>query len=191
MDHRLLHFLTRMAALRIAVLLALFFAAANAIGAPPAPPTGLLPLSPKPAPALKLKNADGKVVDLVSTRGRWTLVHFWASWCGPCRKEMPTLPILSAKVPDLKLILVNTSETDDEVFSFLATVSPELDSLMDRDGTVTERWKPRGLPSSYLVDPQGQLCYLALGGREWASSVYLQFLNSIVKYKRCAETQRR
>lgn len=171
------------------LLLVLLLSVTNARAA--TPPSGLLALTPKAAPALKLKNADGKVFDLASARGQWALVHFWASWCGPCRKEMPTLPIMSAKLPDLKLILVNTSETDDEVFSFLATVSPELDSLMDRDGTVTERWKPRGLPSSYLVDPQGQLCYLALGGRDWTSPAYLQFVGTIVKHKRCPEKQRR
>lgn len=167
----------------MAALLLTLSAAASATGAALSPPSGLLTLSPKPAPALKLKNADGKMFDLGSTRGQWTLVHFWASWCGPCRKEMPTLQKMSTKLPDLKLILVNTSETDDEVFSFLATVSPDLDSLMDRDGTVTERWKPRGLPSSYLVDPQGRLRYLALGGREWASPAYLNFLQALLRQR--------
>lgn len=90
---------------------------------------------------------------------------------------------MSTKLPDLKLVLVNTSETDDEVFSFLATVSPDLDSLMDRDGSVTERWKPRGLPSSYLVDPQGKLRYLALGGREWDSPAYLNFLQALLRQR--------
>lgn len=147
------------------------------------PPPGLLTLTPKPAPALKLKNADGKLFDLASTAGQWRLVHFWASWCGPCRKEMPTLQKMSVKLPELKLILVNTSETDDEVFSFLATVSPELDSLMDRDGLVTERWKPRGLPSSYLVDPNGKQRYLALGGRDWDSPAYLNFLQALLRQR--------
>lgn len=147
---------------------------------PAAPPPGLLTLTAKPAPAFKLKYADGKTFDLKSTRGHWTLVHFWASWCGPCRKEMPTLQEMSEKLPQLKLVLVNTSETDDEVFSFLATVSPELDSLLDRDGLVTERWKPRGLPSSYIVDRQGKLRYLALGGRDWSSPAYINFLQGLL-----------
>lgn len=167
----------------MAAVIASLLAVASASGAPLAPPSGLLALNPKPAPTLKLKNADGKAFDLASTRGRWTLVHFWASWCGPCRKEMPTLQKMSVKLPELTLILVNTSETDDEVFSFLATVSPNLDSLMDRDGTVTERWKPRGLPSSYLVDPQGRLRYLALGGRDWDSPAYLNFLQALLRQR--------
>lgn len=141
-------------------------------------PKGLVTLPGTPAPALKLKDSDGKETDLAKLRGQWVLVHFWASWCGPCRKEMPTLQRLSNKIPDktLRLLLVNTAESDDEVFSFLATIAPELNSLMDRDGKVTERWQPRGLPSSFLVDPQGKLRFLALGGREWDSAAYLNFM---------------
>ena len=144
-------------------------------------PKGLLALSGVAAPALKLKDSDGAETDLAKLRGQWVLVHFWASWCGPCRKEMPTLQRMSQKIPSktLRLVLVNTAESDDEVFSFLATIAPELNSLMDRDGKVTETWQPRGLPSSFLVDPQGKLRYLALGGREWDSAAYLNFVRAL------------
>lgn len=158
-----------------------FALVAGAQAALPPAPSGLLTLAPKPAPALKLKNADGKWFDLKQNRGHWTLVHFWASWCGPCRKEMPTLQAMATKLPALKVVLINTAETDDEVFSFLATVSPDLDSLLDRDGSVTERWRPRGLPSSFIVDRKGQLRYLALGGRDWTSPAYFNFLAELVK----------
>lgn len=144
-------------------------------------PPGLMVLKPKPAPALQLKDMDGKSIDLRQQRGRWVLVHFWASWCGPCRKEMPTLQAMRAKIPaqQLALIMVNTAETDDQVFAFLPTVAPDLNTYMDYDGAVTERWQPRGLPSSFIVDPQGRLRYLALGGREWDSPAYLAFLRSL------------
>ena len=144
-------------------------------------PKGLVSLPGAAAPMLKLKDSDGKETELAKLRGQWVLVHFWASWCGPCRKEMPTLQRLSQKIPatTLRLVLVNTAESDDEVFSFLATIAPELNSLMDRDGKVTEVWQPRGLPSSFLVDPQGRLRYLALGGREWDSAAYLTFIRAI------------
>ena len=124
---------------------------------------------------------DGKSVDLVQSRGHWTLVHFWATWCGPCRREMPTLAQLMRVLPAerLTVLLVNTADSEDDVFTFLASVSPELSSLLDRDGQVTERWQPRGLPASFLVDPQGRLRYLALGGREWASGPYLNFLREL------------
>jgi cytochrome c biogenesis protein CcmG/thiol:disulfide interchange protein DsbE len=144
-------------------------------------PPGLIAVKPRPAPALHLANMDGKVFDLRDLRGHWVMVHFWASWCAPCRREMPTIQAMQEKlVPKyLRLLVVNTSETDDDVFLFLGGIGSELNPLMDRDGTVTDRWQPRGLPSTYLVDPRGRLRYLALGGRRWDSEAYLHFLTHL------------
>jgi len=145
-------------------------------------PAGLVILDGRAAPALALSDMDGKTTDLKALKGQWVLVHFWASWCGPCRREMPTLQALQQQIKGtrLALVLVNTAETDDEVFSFLPTVAPELNTLMDRDGLATERWQPRGLPSTFIVDPEGRLRYLALGGRNWASAEYVSFLNALL-----------
>jgi len=141
-------------------------------------PTGVLPLDGRKAPALSLADADGNMTDIARLRGHWVMVHFWASWCGPCRKEMPAIARMAKDiVPQrLRLVMVNTAETDDEVFAFLAIHAPDLTSLMDRDGQVTGRWQPRGLPASFFVDPEGKLRYLALGGRPWDSSSYRRFL---------------
>ncbi len=144
-------------------------------------PVGLIPLDGRPAPPLRLADMSGKVTDLKGLRGRWVMVHFWASWCRPCRKEMPSIQRMAEQlVPQhLQLVMVNTAETDETVFSFLAVVTPDLDTLMDRDGQVTDRWQPRGLPSSFFVDPQGRLRYLALGGRKWDTPPYMSFLRAL------------
>ncbi|MEJ5210028.1 MAG: TlpA disulfide reductase family protein [Burkholderiales bacterium] len=145
------------------------------------PPPGLMRLDGRPAPALVLPDLDGRTVDLATLRGRWVMVHFWASWCGPCRREMPTLvSVLHTHPPErLTLLLVNTAENEDDVFAFLASVAPELSTLLDRDGQVTARWQPRGLPSTFLVDPEGRLRYLALGGRDWSAPAYRAFLRGL------------
>lgn len=149
-------------------------------------PKGVIKIQPeKAAPALRLSNMDGVVTDLQTFRGRWVMVHFWASWCGPCRKEIPSIQRLSKQlVPaDIVLVMVNTAEKEDDVVAFLFGAAPELDTLMDADGVVTNRWQPRGLPSSFFVDPEGKLRYLALGGRPWHTKPYLTFIRSLTSHQ--------
>lgn len=165
------------------VALAGFLWAATAIAAPQ-PPPGILVLEPVPAPGFSLSSLNGDTFKLEGRdggTGQWLFVHFWASWCGPCRKEMPAIERMAQAVAQwpLTVVIINTAEDEDTVFTFLAAHTPELDSLLDRDGEVTEQWKPRGLPATYLVDPQGQVRYQALGGRPWDEPLYLQFLRQL------------
>ncbi len=145
-------------------------------------PKGILKLDGRAAPPLVLQNMDGEPWDIAESRGRWVLVHFWATWCGPCRKEMPTIQALVPQLDadKLELAIVNTAEDEDTVFSFLAAVAPDIVPLMDNDGQVTERWQPRGLPASFFVDPEGRLRYLALGGRPWDTPPYLNFIKGLI-----------
>ena len=148
-------------------------------------PKGILVLDGRSAPPLMLRNMDGETWDINDARGHWVFVHFWASWCGPCRREMPGIERMISALGDseLEIVLINTAETEDEVFIFLGIVAPELVPLMDSDGKVTEVWQPRGLPATYLVDPEGNIQYQALGGREWEKPVYLTFLRSLDQTK--------
>jgi thiol-disulfide isomerase/thioredoxin len=148
-------------------------------------PKGIMQLDGRQAPALVLEDMDGEVWDIGEARGRWVFVHFWAAWCGPCRREMPTIQAIYPQFDsgELEIVVINTAESEDKVFAFLAGVAPDLNPLMDRDGLVTERWQPRGLPATFLVDPSGRLQYLALGGRPWDSPDYLKFLKNIIDIK--------
>ena len=144
-------------------------------------PKGIIKLNGKPAPRLELKDMDGTSYNIEQSKGKWVFVHFWAAWCGPCRREMPTVQKLSTLIKDtpIDIVLVNTAEDDDTVFSFLTVVAPNLNSLMDRDGLVTEKWQPRGLPATYLVSPRGTLEYIALGGRTWDKPAFLNFIKQL------------
>lgn len=148
-------------------------------------PKGLLQLSGYPAPVTNLTDLDNESYNLEDQRGAWVFVHFWASWCGPCRKEMPAIQnmINILQSEGLKIALINTAEDEDTVFSFLSAHAPNLRPLMDRDGQITEQWQPRGLPATYLVDPQGKVRYQALGGREWDRPDYLAFLRRLIRSK--------
>lgn len=146
-------------------------------------PKGILELKPYPAPAIELHDIDGKPFSLKETKGSWVFVHFWASWCGPCRKEMPAIQRMwnTLQKEGWKIAMINTAEDEDTVFSFLAAHAPDIRALMDRDGQVTEKWQPRGLPATYLVDKKGIVRYQALGGRPWDEKQYMKFLRELIK----------
>lgn len=150
-------------------------------------PPGILRLTPAEAPALVVEDGQGNRFDLAQARGQWVFVHFWASWCGPCRREMPSIEALAEESLDLALVLVNTAEDEDTLFLFLAEVAPELHSYRDPNGLVTEAWQPRGLPATYLVDPEGRLRYQALGGRPWDEPTYLAFLRALTEVSSSAD----
>jgi thiol-disulfide isomerase/thioredoxin len=168
--------------IRMLPLLVLLALAGPALPAdsPPLPP-GVMAVNAKPAPALRLNSIDGEDYDLAGARGHWVFVHFWATWCGPCKREMPAIQRMMTRLRPGKIefVMVNTAETEDEVFTFLAAVAPDVSPLMDTQGLVTEQWQPRGLPASFLVDPQGRIRYQALGGREWDTVPYLDFLRGL------------
>jgi len=154
---------------------------------PPMPvvPKGVLSIAAYPAPPLELNDIDGNPFRLAQKKGRWAFVHFWASWCGPCRREMPAIQRMVEKLEASSLVfaIVNTAENEDTVFTFLGLLAPDIVPLMDLDGLVTEAWKPRGLPSTYLVDPAGIVRYQALGGRAWDEDEYLRFLTQLSMQK--------
>ena len=147
-------------------------------------PQGIIKVTPaRTAPPLRLKDDNGQAFDLSQQRGKWVFVHFWASWCGPCVREIPHIQILKnqLKDPDFLIVLINTAETEDTIFSFLSATAPQLHTLMDEDGQVSEAWAPRGLPSTYFVDPKGVIRYMALGGRPWDSAEYQNFIKALLK----------
>jgi len=163
------------------LFLSVWLATAVLAGSGATLPPGILPMDGRTAPELRLDNIDGETFDLDTARGRWVFVHFWASWCGPCRREMPSIQRMTDMLADsgIEFVVVNTAETEDEVFTFLGIVAPDLMPLMDLDGQVTGEWQPRGLPATYLVDPDGRIRYQALGGREWEQQAYLDFLRRL------------
>lgn len=133
-----------------------------------------------------LQDIDGENFELKNTKGHWVFLHFWASWCGPCRQEMPTIQKLADAMPDdkLQIVMINTAEDEDTIFEFLGAIDVEINTLMDVDGLVTEVWKPRGLPTTFLIDPEGKVKYQAIGGREWGSDAYINFIKQLTRQSR-------
>jgi len=145
------------------------------------PPFGIRHYDKGLAPDFSLQDMDGDTFELKSARGHWVFLHFWASWCGPCKKEMPAVHRLADIMQDqLQIVMINTAEDEDTIFAFLAAINVSLNSLLDKDGLVTEAWKPRGLPTTFLIDPQGKIKYQAIGGRDWDEAEYLGFIRQLI-----------
>ncbi len=119
-------------------------------------------LNGRPAPPLKLKTLDGKDVDLDSFRGQPVLLDFWASWCAPCRAQMPMLARLydELKGKGLVLIGITKDEEPDKAREFLAKNHYEWPNAQDdKDGKASEAWGAHGIPTLALVDKEGKIAF--------------------------------
>jgi thiol-disulfide isomerase/thioredoxin len=157
---------------RLLALLLLLTASAVA-GAEP-PPLGhkMNPVSPPlVAPDFTLPDMDGESHSLSDFRGKLVMLNFWATWCPPCRREMPSMQRLYEKYSEQGLVVlaVNQFEDPDLVFEFTGRLSlePTFPILFDRESRISEKYKVKGLPTTYLLDREGRIHYRAIGGREF------------------------
>lgn len=157
----------------VALSLALsLIAALPAMAAPP--PLGHLmtPVEPATSAAnFSLPDIDGDPHALQDYRGKVIMLNFWASWCPPCRREMPSMERLYQKFSEqgLVVIAVNQWEDPDLVFEFTGRLSlePTFPILLDRESKVSEQYGVKGLPTTFLIDRDGKLRYRAMGGRDF------------------------
>lgn len=147
-----------------------------AAGATPLPQT-LTQVEDRPmAPDFSLVDLDGEVHRLTELRGRPVIVNFWATWCPPCREEMPSMQRAWERLQaeGVSLLAVNVGEDSDTVFQFTGSYPVEFPILFDGDGAVSGAWPMLGLPTTFVIDPQGRIAYRAIGGREWDDPKLLQ-----------------
>jgi cytochrome c biogenesis protein CcmG/thiol:disulfide interchange protein DsbE len=121
-----------------------------------------------PAPDFELPTKAGSVVSLQSMRGHVVYVDFWASWCKPCRKSFPWMNTLQAKYRDkgLQIVAVNVDSDLEQVKPFLEKYPADFVVAYDADGKVASQYQVKGMPSSYLIDKQGNIHASHIGFRE-------------------------
>jgi peroxiredoxin len=125
--------------------------------------------TPFVAPDFTLTSESGKTYHLADFRGQVVLVNFWATWCPPCRREMPSMERMWNKIKGkgVEVLAINVGEDADTIFEFLGAYPVSFPLLMDRDGSVVKQFPVTGLPTTYIVDPQGKVVYRTVGSREW------------------------
>jgi len=146
------------------------------------PGKGLTALPERPqAPDFDLLDIDGNSHRLSSYRGKVLIINFWATWCPPCRAEMPSMQraweVLQKE--GIMMLAINVGEDEDTISQFTANYPVEFPLLMDRDSSVVTKWPVRGLPTTFVVDPEGRLTYRAIGGRDWDDEELLGLIRAL------------
>jgi thiol-disulfide isomerase/thioredoxin len=147
-------------------------------------PNFILHDAPRPLPALPFTDGDGKPMTLDAFRGMVVLLNLWATWCGPCRKEMPTLDRLQAALggPDFEVIALSIDRPGLEpVRKFYAEIGiRNLALYNDSSGKAAITLNAFGLPATLLIDRQGRELGRLIGPAEWDTSEMIDFLKGVV-----------
>ena len=122
-----------------------------------------------PPPALALKDLDGRPHQLSDYRGKVILINFWATWCGPCRDEMPSIQGLKEKLAGWPFVVlaVNLDEPESRIKRFLTEMKVDFTVLLDPERKVARAWEARILPASFVIGPDGRIRYSLVGEINW------------------------
>ena len=130
-----------------------------------------------------LPDTQGNLVDMSAFYGKYVLVNFWATWCKPCVKELPSLDRLEKKVNNMNkfsVIGVHVGQNPDIVNKFLKKNKVSFTNVIDEDITLSN-WMVEAIPTTFLVNQEGIAIYYALGKREWDDAEFIKFINSIIE----------
>jgi peroxiredoxin len=135
------------------------------------------------APDFTLKSAGGENLKLSEYRGEVVLINFWASWCGPCRQEMPALDELHNRYRSLGFTVlgVNVEEDSRKAREVLNDLQVSFPVLLDDRSTVSRLYDIVAMPSTVLVDRNGNIRYLHKGYQPGLEDVYLQQVRELIR----------
>ena len=126
------------------------------------------PTADLPAVDFSLKDLSGQQ-NLSSYAGKLVFLNFWATWCGPCRAEIPSMEELYLELQNQGFVIValNSQETDEQVADFVENVGMSFPVLLDTGGRVGAAYSIRAIPTTYIIDPQGYILGRMVGTRDW------------------------
>lgn len=143
---------------------------ANIVGIASAPATAEgtpapAPIVGSPAPDFTLNNTNGKLITLADLKGKPVLINFWATWCAPCRTEMPAIEVAYQKyrADGFTVLAVDADEALADVTAFKKDLNLSFEFLMDPGLQVTNLYRVRAFPSSFFVDRGGNIAAFQIG----------------------------
>lgn len=134
-------------------------------------------VTPSPAPALSERPGGPEVLE--GLRGRPVLINFWATWCEPCRDEMPALDRLRGHRPDVAVLAVAMADSKAKVDAFVTDYLLDLTVLHDPDQVAGRAWGVRVLPTTIVLDAAHRVRYRAVGAMDWESPALAAILDSL------------
>lgn len=142
-----------------------------------------------PFSALTLPDLAGKTHRLADYQGKVVLVNFWATWCPPCRAEMPSMQRLKARMAGKPFVIlaVNMAENEADIRDFLKEMKPtkiDFTILMDPQGKTIKEWRVSVFPTSFIIDATGNLRYSLLGATEWDEYDTVQKIEALLPPQR-------
>jgi thiol-disulfide isomerase/thioredoxin len=135
----------------------------------------------KPAPEVRFKPLAGEAFSTSELRGKVVLVNFWATWCAPCREEMPALQALQHRLGKERLVVlaVNYGESPEKVQQFAQHTPVDFPLLLDRHMEAAKAWQVRVLPTSFVLGQDGDIRYSAVGMLDWGDAQIAQLLTTL------------
>jgi peroxiredoxin len=134
------------------------------------------------APDFTLKSTSGENIKLSELRGNVVMINFWASWCGPCRQEMPLLQQLYERYQDLGFTLLGINVDEDSVVAdkILKEISVSFPVLYDSRNKVSKRYQVKAMPSTFVIDRDGKVRYLHQGYKSGYEASYQQQIRTLL-----------
>lgn len=134
------------------------------------------------APDFTFSDQTGKQQRLSDLRGKVVLVNFWATWCPPCREEMPSLEALQKKIDqhDLVILALSIDDSWEPINKFMKQNEFTVPVYADFDKKISSRFGTFKYPETYLVDKEGRVAYKVVGAADWTSSEMLKFINVLI-----------
>ncbi len=137
-----------------------------------------------PAPQFRLTTLQGAPASLSDYRGQVILLNFWATWCGPCRKEMPSMERLWQTYRDQGLVILAIATDnggESRIRNFAHRLGLSFPILLDPDSQASDRYQVSGIPVSFLIDRQGRITARIVGSKDWASEPALQHVQRLLQ----------